>query len=77
MPNRTAVTTYRQFMNQTPFGPGAPRIPMWGPGDGALMAAFGELRGVMGLHVAKLAALCEIASEDDLASILPEASDTA
>jgi hypothetical protein len=37
--------------------------------------AVGELRGVFGVHVARLAASHGLDVEDELASILPEASD--
>lgn len=36
------------------------------------LAALGELRGVIGIHIAKLAAKYKIDIEDDLAVILPE-----
>lgn len=39
------------------------------------MAALGELRGVFGLHLAKIGAAYGLDIEDDLASILPAAED--
>ncbi|MHB8404885.1 MAG: DUF6650 family protein [Gammaproteobacteria bacterium] len=39
------------------------------------ISALGELRGVIGIHVAKVAAAYGLDVESDLASIFPEASD--
>jgi hypothetical protein len=40
-----------------------------------LETALGELRGVFGIHIAKLAAEYGLDIEDDLASILPARDD--
>src|SRR5690606_37385697 len=37
--------------------------------------SLGELRGVFGIHIAQIAAAFGLDVEDDLAAILPEASD--
>jgi hypothetical protein len=48
-----------------------------GPVDLQLNQAIGELRGVVGVHVAQLAVRYGLDVEDELAQILPTADDEA
>jgi hypothetical protein len=61
----------RKFMNQVRPGRSGSGVPMWGEEGGELMAALGELRGVVGIHLARLAVAYGIDVEDELSQILP------
>ncbi len=61
----------RKFLDDDPWH-GSPRGH---PSRWMLESALGELRGVFGIHVARLAAQYGLDVEDDLAAILPSADE--
>jgi hypothetical protein len=63
----------RKFLDESrgSRGPGIHRRRFQGPWDDRFSDALGELRGIFGIHVARLAAEYGLDIEDELASILP------
>jgi hypothetical protein len=63
----------REFLDEShgPRRPAFHRARSYGLWDAAFSDALGKLRGIFGIHVARLAAEYGLDVEDDLASILP------
>lgn len=68
----------RAFLDATSYREGRHRLarPHWmGPHESSFFTALGELRAVIGLHVAAIAVMHGLDVEGDLATILPAAVD--
>jgi hypothetical protein len=64
----------RKFLDRMAY-PGSPRRNMY-PHEALMWQALGELRGMFGLHLARLCAAYGVDVEPELATIFPDADTT-
>ncbi len=72
-PIRAMRAACRKFLNE--MGPPSSRRRMFYPPEVMMWQALGELRGVFGLHLARLCAAFGVDVEPELASIFPAAEE--
>ncbi|MCD6326540.1 hypothetical protein J7M28_03155 [bacterium] len=72
-PIRAMRAACRKFLDQTGH-PGSPRRMLY-PHEAAMWHSLGEMRGIFGLHLARLCSAYGVDVEPELASIFPKADE--